>query len=234
VASTIVWQRGFCLKIRQDTAAELPAAPSCRQYPVECFENNYVKKFGEYTCANYLCGQMPKSVNSPNLKSVFASIAETRERKALYDVFLSDSIQAMNDGKSLFVSSEILKEFENWLGEYDGIVHGNDFKNTLIRLKNLETAILMYRSLLDPRLTIGEMKLIRNGNEKSYAFVRAPFFAPENIKNEIRVYMGAMDELGHTLEELKADPKFLARCMQQITTIMLTKLLSHCNNMAKK
>ena len=176
---------------------------------------------------------MPKSVNSPNLKSVFATIAETRERKALYDVFLSDSIQAINDGKSLFVSSEIQKECDNWLGEYDNIVHGNDFRNTLNRLKNLETAILMCRSLLNPRLTIGEMKLIRNGNEKSYAFVRAPFFAPENIKNEIRVYMGAMDELGHTLEELKTDSKFLDRCMQEVTNVMRTKLQRHFNNMSK-
>ena len=176
---------------------------------------------------------MKKLSNSPNLKSVFATIAETRERKALYDVFLSDSIQAMNDRNSLFGSSELLKGCENWLVEYDGIVHGVDFKNTLSRLKNLETAILMYRSLVNPRLTIGEMKLVRNGNEKSYAFVRAPFFAPENIKNEIRVYMGAMDELGLTLEELKTDPKFLDRCKQEVTNVMITKLQGHCNNMSK-
>jgi hypothetical protein len=29
--SILVWQRGFCPKLRQDTAAGITAAPSCRQ-----------------------------------------------------------------------------------------------------------------------------------------------------------------------------------------------------------
>lgn len=162
---------------------------------------------------------------------MFANIVETRERKALYDVFLSDGVASTIDVESNELPHDLRKNFNDWMKEFDSIVHGREFDSTLKRLRNLEIAILMYRSIVSPTISIGEMKLNRNGSEKSYAFVRAPFFAPDNVKNEIRVYMGTIEELGKSMEELKRDTKFLDRCEQAVIEAMTEKLKEHIKKM---
>jgi len=176
---------------------------------------------------------MKKSSNSPNLKSVFANIVETRERKALYDIFISDGIAAMVDAEMNKFPHDLRDNFNAWMEEFDTIVHERGFDSTLKRLRNLEVAILMYRSIASPTISIGEMKLNRSGSEKSYAFVRAPFFAPDNVKNEIRVYMGTLDELNKSIDELKKDTTFLDRCEQEVVKAMAIKLNEHIQKMNK-
>lgn len=179
----------------------------------------------------YLCVEMKKSSNSPNLKSVFANIVETRERKALYDIFISDGIASTVDAERNKLPHDLRDHFNAWMEEFDTVVHERGFDSTLKRLRNLEVAILMYRSIASPTISIGEMKLNRSGSEKSYAFVRAPFFAPDNVKNEIRVYMGTIEELGKSMEELKRDIKFLERCEQAVIEAMTEKLKEHMQKM---
>jgi hypothetical protein len=113
-------------------------------------------------------------------------------------------------------------------------VHAPDFDSTLKRLRNLEVAILMYRSIASTTISVGEMKLNRSGSEKSYAFVRAPFFAPDNVKNEIRVYMGTLEDLDKTIEELKKDTKFLDLCEQEVVKAMKIKLNEHIQKMNRQ
>jgi hypothetical protein len=112
-------------------------------------------------------------------------------------------------------------------------VNAPDFDSTLKRLRNLEVAILMYRSIVSTTISIGEMKLNRSGSEKSYAFVRAPFFAPDNVKNEIRVYMGTIEELNKSIDELKKDTIFLDRCEQEVVEAMTIKLNEHIQKMMR-
>ena len=176
---------------------------------------------------------MKKLSNSPNLKSVFASIVETRERKALYDIFIADGIATTVDAERNRLPHDLRNNFNAWMSEFDNIVHDRVFESTLNRLRNLEIAILMYRSIASPTISIGEMKLNRSGSEKSYAFVRAPFFAPDNVKNEIRVYMGTIDELNKSIDELKKDPTFLDRCEQEVVEAMTIKLNEHIQKMMK-
>jgi len=176
---------------------------------------------------------MKKLSNSPNLKSVFASIVETRERKALYDIFIADGIATTVDAERNKLTHDLRNNFNEWMSEFDNIVHDRVFDSTLNRLRNLEIAILMYRSIASPTISIGEMKLNRSGSEKSYAFVRAPFFAPDNVKNEIRVYMGTIDELNKSIDELKKDPIFLDRCEQEVGKAMAIKLNEHIQKMNK-
>lgn len=172
---------------------------------------------------------MRKLPNSPNLRSVFTNIAEARQRRAYYDVFLKDSIKIIEDVKSSKDESWIDREqllgiYEEWLREYESIVHDSKFESILQRLRNLEIAILMYRSLAFPTISVGEMKMNRGNSEKSYAFARAPFYAPDNIKNEIRVYMGSMDDYKKTIDELKSDSKFLDKCEIELKRAMEQKL----------
>ena len=176
---------------------------------------------------------MKKLSNSPNLKSVFANIVETRERKALFDIFISDGIATTVDAERNKFPHDLKNKFNEWMSEFDNIVHDRVFDSTLKRLRNLEVAILMYRSIVSPTISIGEMKLNRNGSEKSYAFVRAPFFAPDNVKNEIRVYMGTLDELNKSIDELKKDTTFLERCEQEVVKAMAIKLNEHIQKMNK-
>jgi len=176
---------------------------------------------------------MKKLSNSPNLKSVFANIVETRERKALYDIFIADGIASAVDAERNKLPHDLRDKFNAWMEEFDTIVHERGFDSTLKRLRNLEVAILMYRSIASPTISIGEMKLNRSGSEKSYAFVRAPFFAPDNVKNEIRVYMGTLDELNKSIDELKKDTTFLDRCEQEVVKAMAIKLNEHIQKMNK-
>lgn len=164
---------------------------------------------------------------------MFAQVMGTRERKALYDVFISDGVVTTIDFNKHEIPLEIHSSLNNWVEEYDTIVHEKNFNATLNRLRDLEIAILMYRSSVSPTISIGEMKLRRNGSEKSYAFVRAPFFAPDNVKNEIRVYMGTIEELGKSIEELKKDANFLDRCEHAVIEAMTHKLKEHIQKMNK-
>jgi hypothetical protein len=173
--------------------------------------------------------EMKKLPNSPNLRSVFTNIAEARERLAYYDVFLKDSIKVVEEvkyskDKSWIDREKLLEGYEEWLKEYDSMVHDPNFETYLQRLRNLEIAILMYRSLAFPTISIGEMKLNRGNSEKSYAYVRAPFYSPDNTKNEIRVYMGSMDDYKKTVEQLRLDTEFLEKCEVELKTVMTQKL----------
>lgn len=176
--------------------------------------------------------EMKKSANSPNLKSVFANVVATRERKALFDMFINDSITCAAESDT-DDTKEFRGSFNKWIGEYDQIAHQFGFIETLQRLRNLEIAILMYRSMVSPSITLGEMKLNRHGSEKSYAFVRAPFFAPDNVKNEIRVYMGTIDDLKKPIEELRGDVKFLDECEERVIKAMKEKLTEHLKTISK-
>lgn len=172
---------------------------------------------------------MKKLPNSQNLRGVFTNIAEARDRRAYYDVFLKDSIKVIEDIKSskdkLWVDQDqLLVGYEDWLNEYEKMVHDAKFELYLKRLRNLEIAILMYRSLVFPTISIGEMKMNRGNSEKSYAYARASFYAPDNIKNEIRVYMGSMDDYKQTIDQLKLDNKFLDKCEFELKKVMEQKL----------
>jgi hypothetical protein len=150
----------------------------------------------------------------------------------LFDVFITDSVTSAAEGDTP-IAAEYRGAFEKWVGEYDQIVHQFGFLETLQRLRNLEVAILMYRSMVSPAISVGEMKLNRHGSEKSYAFVRAPFFAPDNVKNEIRVYMGTIEELGKSVEELRKDPEFLDSCEKAVLHAMRERLSEHSKKMTK-
>ncbi len=172
---------------------------------------------------------MKKLPTSQNLRGVFTNIAEARERLAYYDVFLKDSIKVIDEveiskDKSWIDRDQLLKGYNEWLYEYDSMVHDPKFEVYLQRLRNLEIAILMYRSLASPIISIGEMKMNRGNSEKSYAYARAPFYAPDNIKNEIRVYMGSMDEYSRTIDQLRFDTNFLKKCEIELKKVMEQKL----------
>jgi len=172
---------------------------------------------------------MKKLPTSQNLRGVFTNIAEARERLAYYDVFLKDSIKVIDEvkiskEKSWIDRDQLLMGYNEWLYEYDSMVHDAKFEIYLQRLRNLEIAILMYRSLAFPTISIGEMKMNRGNSEKSYAYARAPFYAPDNIKNEIRVYMGSMDEYSRTIDQLRFDTNFLNKCEIELKKVMEQKL----------
>ncbi len=173
--------------------------------------------------------EMKRLPNSPNLRSVFTNIAEARTRRAYYDVFLNDSLKIVEEVKSSddgawIDRKQLLSGYEDWLSEYESMVHDPKFETYLQRLRNLEIAILMYRSLAFPTISIGDLKLNRGNSEKNYAFARAPFYSPDSIKNEIRVYMGSMEDYSKTIDELKLDKEFMERCKVELKKAMQHKI----------
>jgi hypothetical protein len=172
---------------------------------------------------------MKKQKNNPNLRSVFAELLETRQRKSLFDVFAADtrlavpsSINPKDDNYDVKLGISTL--INQLTDEYAGLTRDEDFLTILRRLGDLEIALLMARSILATSISIGEMKLKRGNSDRSYAFARAAFYSPDNVKNEIRVYLGSIDEIGKTLEELRRDPRFLDLCESTIVKEMNAQL----------
>lgn len=168
---------------------------------------------------------MRKTKVSPNLRAVFAEVLGNIERKSQFDVFVSEweevesqGIHPMDDLK--FIREGVLNEASHLMEEYKELINDKHFIETLAKCAKIETQVLQARAILTSVISIGEMKLKRGNSDRSYAFARAAFFMPDNIKNEIRVYMGSVDELGKSLNELRRDPKFLDRCEEAIVKEM--------------
>lgn len=147
------------------------------------------------------------------LKGIFTELNETAIRKSAFNVFIEsedistdvtlEKSEIGNIRKKAFVQLQDLKD------EYIKIIQDAKVKELFDKLEKLETAIVQHRSLLvtDVKLTLLNQK--RGGSETSYVVARAPFYNPNNIKAEIRAYLGKVEELGNDLNKLTNDKDFM-------------------------
>ena len=87
-------------------------------------------------------------------------------------------------------------------------------------MKELETLIVQSRSIIGTVTKLSMINQNRGGSETSYIIARAPFFNPDNVKAEIRVYLGKTEEIGRTIEDLSKDTKFMDEAERQIVNAM--------------
>jgi hypothetical protein len=87
-------------------------------------------------------------------------------------------------------------------------------------MRLLETKMIQTRCIIDTVVKLGMINQKRGGSETSYIIARAPFYNPENVKAEIRVYLGKTEEIGRSLEELSRDQKFMDDAEKQIVRAM--------------
>ena len=147
------------------------------------------------------------------IKGIFTELIETLTRKSVFTTFIeneeiSDDV-TLENSEIGHIRKKVFAELQKLKAEYLDIVEDHKVKQIFARLARLETAIVQHRSVLatDVKLTLLNQK--RGGSETSYVVARAPFYNPNNVKAEIRAYLGKAEDLGTDLVKLTNDPEFM-------------------------
>ena len=159
------------------------------------------------------------------IKGVITELVERKERKSAFDVFLSTEdilLSVINEksptGALRFTINNILADAKQ---KYARILRTKEIEELFKQMAELETTIIQARCTLvtETKLTMINQK--RGGSETSYVVARAPFYNPENVKAEIRVYLGRAEELGNDLTKLSNDNKFMKNAEKLIVNAMV-------------
>ena len=101
---------------------------------------------------------------------------------------------------------------------YKELYSNEEFVNFLDDLAAVETLMLQYRSLygIKGNLKLGTLKRTKDGVEKNYIVARCPFYNPNTVKTEIKVYLGTTDKESRSIEELIKDPKYMLKACDEV------------------
>lgn len=158
------------------------------------------------------------------LKGIFTELNETSTRKSAFTSFVETediSIDVTQEKSEIgHIRKRVFEELQKLKEEYIDLIKDPKVQELFARLEKIETAIVQHRSILvtDVKLTLLNQK--RGGSETSYIVARAPFFNPNNVKAEIRAYLGKTEELGSDLVKLANDPEFMKRAELELVSSM--------------
>ncbi len=101
---------------------------------------------------------------------------------------------------------------------YEELYTNEEFVNFLDDLADVETLILQYRSLygIKGNIKLGTLKRTKDGVEKNYIVARCPFYNPNTVKSEIKVYLGTTDKESRSIEELGKDSKYMLKACDEV------------------
>lgn len=158
------------------------------------------------------------------IKGIMTDILETKGKKSAFEVFLEGeniNLRSMSGGGEVEqIRNLVFTKYLNAKNEYQSIINNKDNINLLNRMKELETLIVQSRSIISTVTKLSMINQNRGGSETSYIIARAPFYNPDNVKAEIRVYLGKTEEIGRSIEELSKDHKFMDDAERQIVNAM--------------
>jgi hypothetical protein len=147
------------------------------------------------------------------LKGIFTELNETSTRKSAFTTFIETediSIDVTLEKSELGLRRKrIFEELQKLKADYKKIIDDYKVKQIFARLERLETAIVQHRSMLDTEVKLTLLNQKRGRSEASYVVARAPFYNPNNVKAEIRAYLGKAEDLGTDLVKLTNDPEFM-------------------------
>ncbi len=147
------------------------------------------------------------------LKGIFTELNETSTRKSAFTAFLEtediSSDVAVDNSEIGLIRKRVYKELQQLKAEYIDLIGDPNVKELFSRLEKLETAIVQHRSALATEVKLTMLNQKRGGSETSYVVARAPFYNPNNVKAEIRAYLGKAEELGGDLDKLSNDREFM-------------------------
>lgn len=158
------------------------------------------------------------------IKGIFTQLNETSTRKSVFSTFIEneeipvdvtlENSPIGNTRKRVFAELQKLK------AEYVDLIEDYKVKQLFARLERLETAIVQHRSVLATEVKLTLLNQKRGGSETSYVVARAPFYNPNNVKAEIRAYLGKAEDLGNDLVKLSNDPAFMKMAESEIVSSM--------------
>ena len=163
--------------------------------------------------------------NNIKLKGVLLEVVGTKTEGNTglqsFDSFLEADIDLVNKKNFGFQErgfdfySKKLKEAKLF---YKELYTNEEFVNFLDDLAAVETLMLQYRSLygIKGNLKLGTLKRTKDGVEKNYIVARCPFYNPNTVKTEIKVYLGTTDKESRSIEELMKDPKYMLKACDEV------------------
>ncbi len=109
--------------------------------------------------------------------------------------------------------------------EYEKLIEDDQSKLLFNKLAQLETRIIQLRCVVDTK----EIKFSRGFQKKGvseteFLIARAPFYIPNQVRSEIRVYIGKIHELGDVERKLK-DKDFLNEVEEIVVQAMIDRQL---------
>ncbi len=147
------------------------------------------------------------------LKGIFTQLIETSTRKSAFTSFIEtediSSDVTLEKSEIGLKRKKIFEELQRLKADYTNIIEDYKTLQIFVRLARLETAIVQHRSMLDTEVKLTLLNQKRGGSETSYVVARASFYNPNNVKAEIRAYLGKSEDLGNDLVKLSNDPEFM-------------------------
>lgn len=151
-------------------------------------------------------------------------LLETKDKKSAFQVFLEseklDMRLMMGENEITKTRKSTLSEYINNRNEYKELIEDRNNLELFNKMRLLETKMVQARCLIDTKVKLSMINQKRGGSETSYIIARAPFYNPDNVKAEIRVYLGKTEDIGRSVEELSRDIKFMDNAEQQIVSAM--------------
>lgn len=158
------------------------------------------------------------------IKGIMTDILETKDRKSAFDVFLEGeniNLKSLSGGGEVEqIRNQVYTNYLSAKNEYKNIINNPGNIQLFNKMKELETLIVQSRSIISSPTKLSMINQKRGGSETSYIIARASFYNPDNIKAEIRVYLGKTEEIGRSVEELSRDTRFMDDAEKQIVKAM--------------
>jgi hypothetical protein len=161
-----------------------------------------------------------------SLKGVFTEILESKDKKSAFEIFINQDVSLKNinnnnpDDDCKLIRKEVYNKYIEAIKQYKDLVTNLNNVELFTLLRDLEIYISQARSILETNTKLSEVNQKRGGSETSYVVARAPFYIPENVKAEIRVYLGKKEELGKKMEDLSEDTVFMDNAEKQLVMAM--------------
>lgn len=158
------------------------------------------------------------------LKGIFTELNETSTRKSAFTAFIEtediSSDVTLEKSEIGLIRKRVYGQLQNLKAEYIDLIKDPKVKELFARLEKLETAIVQHRSVLATEVKLTLLNQKRGGSETSYVVARAPFYNPNNVKAEIRAYLGKAEDLGSDLVKLSNDPAFMKMAELELISSM--------------
>ena len=157
-------------------------------------------------------------------KGIFTELLESDSKKSAFEMFLKSeyiNVNVLNGNSEIATNrNKIFNDYTRYKDEYNEIFNDKANLEVFHKMRLLEILILQSRSILNTSVKLGLINQKRGGSETSYVIARSPFYNPDNVKAEIRVYLGKASEINRPIEELSRDLLFMEEAERQIVKAM--------------
>jgi hypothetical protein len=157
------------------------------------------------------------------ISGIFKKLLGTVTKKPDWEIFEHNVLKGITSTKNK-------TEIKTLIEEYKSIILDEEFQDKLQKLADLEYVILQKRCTLSEKIVLGVLKNERFGAQANYLIARAPFPHKDKKRDEMRVYLGRMDELNFkTVQDAYDDENFMSYARKTVKDEMLKILAENVN-----